>query len=209
MTIPALDGSSKDPAPLTVKFAPEEVQRKKASGRVAGRTERAKQFLPSNFRLELDGLDCTKVAKIDAFTVKQAVAADDVGDHRLPTRRATLVEFPNLKVTVSEAAAKTWDEWFEDFVVKGDNGDDKEKKGAIVFLDPTLKKELGRIMLSNVGIFALRRKRRTDDQVPRFTAELYCEVMELKMAASEAVQPTPPVRPSRPARPEPPAPPGP
>jgi hypothetical protein len=91
--------------------------------------------------------------------------------------------FPNLRVTFGQASLQTWSDWFDDFVVKGDNGDDKEKNGAIVFLDPTLKQELGRIELKNVGIFALRRQPSTE-QVPRATAELYVESMELKWSVS-------------------------
>ena len=68
-------------------------------------------------------------------------------------------------------------------MVKGNNGDDREKSGAIVFLDATQKQELGRIELRNVGIYALRRQPSTE-QVARLTAELYVESMELKLNPS-------------------------
>jgi hypothetical protein len=179
-TIPTLDGASKAPGQLTVKLAPEEITRRKASG-AAGQHAGAKQkqWLASNFRLELDGVETKTVSKIDAFTVKQTVAADDVGDVRIGRREPGKLEFPNLRVTLSQASLQSWSDWFEDFVVKGENGDDKEKSGAIVFLDPTLKQELGRVELKNVGIFALRRQPSTE-QVARATAELYVESMELK-----------------------------
>ena len=71
--------------------------------------------------------------------------------------------------------------WFEDFVVKGNNGDANEKSGALLFLAPDLKAELARITLHNLGIFALRRDRQGagTDAIQRVTAELYCERMEL------------------------------
>jgi len=183
-TIPTLDAASKAPAQLTVKLAPEEITRKKAGGAGGQKAgARQKQWLASNFRLELDGLETKTVTRIDAFTVKQTIAADDVGDVRISRREPGKLEFPNLRVTFGQASLQTWADWFEDFVVKGDNGDDKEKNGAIVFLDATLKQELGRVELKNVGIFALRRQPSTD-QVARVTAELYVESMELKWSAS-------------------------
>jgi hypothetical protein len=183
-TIPTLDAASKAPAQLTVKLAPEEITRKKAGGAAGQRAgAKQKQWLASNFRLELDGLETKTVSKIDAFTVKQTVAGDDVGDVRISRREPGKLEFPNLRVTFGQASLQSWSDWFEDFVVKGENTDDKEKNGAIVFLDATLKQELGRIELKNVGIFALRRQPSTE-QVARVTAELYVESMELKWSAA-------------------------
>jgi hypothetical protein len=183
-TIPMLDAASKAPAQLTVKLAPEEITRKKAGGAAGQKAGgKQKQWLASNFRLELDGLETKTVSKIDAFTVKQTIAADDVGDVRISRREPGKLEFPNLRVTFGQASLQSWSDWFDDFVVKGDNADDKEKNGSIVFLDATLKQELGRIELKNVGIFALRRQPSTD-QVARVTAELYVESMELKWKAS-------------------------
>jgi T4-like virus tail tube protein gp19 len=183
-TIPTLDAASKTPAQLTVKLAPEEITRKKAGGAAGQKVgAKQKQWLASNFRLELDGLETKAVSKIDAFTVKQTVAADDVGDVRISRREPGKLEFPNLRITFGQASLQSWSDWFDDFVVKGENTDDKEKNGAIVFLDATLKQELGRIELKNVGIFALRRQPSTD-QVARVTAELYVESMELKWSAA-------------------------
>ncbi len=179
-TVPALDASAKTPAELTVKVAPESITSTKGSGKLAGATAKKKQWLAANFRLELGDLDAKTVSKIDAFTVKQTVAADDIGARRDFRREPGQVEFPNLRVTLGEKGVQTWSDWFDDFVVKGNNGDDREKNGSIVFLDPSLKQELGRIELKNVGIFALRRQSSAGEQMARVTAELYVESMELK-----------------------------
>jgi phage tail-like protein len=217
-TIPPLDASAKDPAFLTVKFSPEYTRTAKASG-TAGKVvaDKQKVFLPSNFRLEIDGLDCSKVNKVDALTVKQTVSTDDIGDARDYTKEPGKLEFPNLKITLAAVSAPTWNAWFEDFVVKGNNGDSNEKSGAIVLLAPDRKAELARITLHNLGIFALRHQRQVanDEAVQRLTAELYCEQMELKVGAaaaavktvqtaSRSVVPPAPVstlRPDRPAEP--------
>jgi hypothetical protein len=189
-TFPALDAGSKTAADVTVKVAPESITRTKGSGKLAGSANaKRKQWLPSNFRFELGDLETKTVSKIDAFTVKQTMATRDVGDVRDFQREPGQLEFPNLRVSLAESSAQTWSDWFDDFVVKGNNGDEREKNGAIVFLDPSLKQELGRIELKNVGIFALRRPSSTGEKFPRVTAELYVESMELKWNLREDVQP--------------------
>jgi phage tail-like protein len=181
VTIPALDGSSKDAAYLTVKFSPEYTREGKANGKVTpGKTPAQKLFVASSFRLELDGIDCSKVGKIDSFTVKQSFIADDIGDARDIQKKPGRLEFPNLRVTIAEAGAATWTAWFEDFVIKGNNDDAHEKSGAIVFLAPNRKDELGRVILHNVGIFALRHEAATE-KISHVVAELYCEQMELQV----------------------------
>jgi hypothetical protein len=66
-------------------------------------------------------------------------------------------------------------------VVKGNNGADKERNGAIVYLDPTRTAELGRVNLSNCGIFRLSAEKveAGSEQLRRLVADLYCERMEM------------------------------
>jgi hypothetical protein len=204
VTIPALDGAAKDPAFLTVKFSPEYTREVKAAGKlIVPKPVAQKRFLPSNFRLEIDGVDCTKVSKIGSFTVKQTVSTDDIGDARDQLTERGKVEFPNLRITLSEAGAQTWVDWFEDFVIKGNNDESKEKSGRIVFLSPDRKQELGRVELHNLGIFSLRHQAPAADAVARVVAELYCERMELQIgkpvAPQKPLEPTPIERKPRPA----------
>src|SRR5688572_14931494 len=70
---PALDGASKDPGYITVKFMPELTRHKGDKGqKVRGEFNPGqKLWSPQNFELRLGDLDCSRVAKIDAFTIKQ------------------------------------------------------------------------------------------------------------------------------------------
>lgn len=182
-TLPVLDGGSKEPARLTVKLAPEHTRLKPGSGAKTQSSAGAKvqkKWLASNFRFEMGGLDGSKVTKIDSFTVRQTVADNAVGEMRDYQKEPAGIDFPNLRITLSTASSQTWADWHEDFVVKGNNGNDKERNGAIIFLGPTLKEELGRVNLFNCGIFRLAPERRNanSDQITRTTADLYCERME-------------------------------
>lgn len=180
-TFPALDGSSKDPAYLTVTLAPEYTRDSKPSGKVTGEPVKQTLWTASNFRVAIDGLNCTRVMRVDALTVKQAVVeASDVRAGRLPGQ----LEFPNLKITFSQVGAETWFAWFEDFVVKGNNDQSKEKNGSIALLSADMKDELLRIDLFNLGIFAIGPEK-TDagaDKIAAVTAQLYCERMELHLS---------------------------
>jgi len=185
VTFPAMDGAAKDQCYLTVKFSPEFTRMKKASGKATLPPVSASRemWLPSNFRLEIGGLDCTKVTAIDSFTVKQAAVSDDIGDARNSLKEPGRIEFPNLSITLAETTAQTWMDWFEDFVVKGNNGDDREKTGSLVFLSANRQSELGRVNFFNLGIFkvACTKGDASADQIRRVTAHLYCERMELQI----------------------------
>jgi phage tail-like protein len=184
-TIPAMDGSSKEPAYMTVKFSPEIIRNVAASGNKAeygeyGKNEQ-KVFLPSSFKLEIDGLDCSKVTKIDSFTVKQSVVSDDIGDARDSAKEPGKLEFPNLKITISEVIAESWIAWHKDFVIEGNNDESREKNGMLTLLSPNGQKALARIKFYNLGIFTLQPEKAeaNADQIKKVEVELYVERMEL------------------------------
>jgi len=191
-TIPALDAAAKEQAFLKLRFQPEQVSHKKGDGTKLSPPQKPPQkaFLPSNFRLELSGLDCSKVSRIDAFTVTQKLSRDDVGERREVEREPASLEIPNLRVTLAESAAQTWLDWFDDFVVKGNCADDREKTGTIVFLSPNRQEELGRVTLQNVGIFSLSEPRADSaaETVKRLVADLYVERMALRVGAKPPVR---------------------
>jgi hypothetical protein len=166
VTIPTVDASSKDAAYITVKFKPEFTRFKKSSG-TAGPAPKSRPWVASNFKLDIPGLDCTKVHTIDTFTVKQANDKN---------------EYPNLKISVSEASAQTWIDWHDDFLIKGNNADGKEKSGSLTFLGADLKTELASIMFFGLGVFYFSTddNNATADQIKHVTVGLYCERMEMR-----------------------------
>jgi hypothetical protein len=182
-TIPPLDGSSKEPAYMSVKLDCESMRATQASTtaqKVTGEFGKNEQkvFLPSNFKLQIDGLDCTRVSKVDSFTVKRAVVPEVTGQGRDSTKQPGRVDVPNIKVTLSEVGSASWKQWFDDFVVKGNNDSKKEKSGTLTLFTPNLQKALATIRFSNIGIFRLESAPVTgSDSTPKVTAELYVESM--------------------------------
>src|SRR5207237_1960428 len=113
-----------------------------------------KQSLPSTFRLKIDGLEepGMKVNKIEAFTVKQKVTENAVGEMRDYEQEATSVEIPNLVITLAESHSKPLYDWHEDFVIKGNCQEDKEKGGHLEYLAADTKTVLFTLTFSHLGI---------------------------------------------------------
>lgn len=180
--IPALDASSKEAAYLTLKVSPDYLRTGKASGKVAADTGKSTQkaVLLSSFRLTIDDLDTSRVSKIDSLTVRQSVTRDDLGDARDYAQEPGKIEFPNLKVTFSDASAASWRGWHESFVVQGNNDASWEKTGKLEILSPNQKDVLLTIKFHGLGIFKLApEKMEANSEKPaRMTAEMYVERME-------------------------------
>lgn len=116
-----------------------------------------------------------------SITIKQSTTKDTVGEARDYAKEPTKLEIPNLKVTMNEVDSDGFFAWHEDFVIKGNNSDDKEKTGSIVFLDPTRKQALLTIDLRNLGIFRAA-KTNNADKIATVTAEMYCENIQAKFS---------------------------
>lgn len=206
-TIPAMDGSSKEPAYITLKFSPETIRLvPPSSGDKPGEygKNEQKMFLPSNFKFEIDGLDCSKVNKVESFTVKQSTVKDDIGDARDYAKEPGKLEFPNLTITLAEIAAQPFVDWHRTFVIEGKNDESAEKSGSLTFLSPNREKVLGTIKFYNLGIFRIQpdKAEANADQIKRVQVEMYVERMEFLYGEDlGGTSPTPspaPVAPSAP-----------
>jgi phage tail-like protein len=188
---PALDAASKDAAKMSIKFSPEYTRLvAKPGSQIAGSFKNdqviQKKWLPSNFKLEIQGLDCTRVNKIEAIVVKQKVVDNPVGELRDYEREPAHLEIPNLVVTLAESHANEFYNWHEDFVIKGNCFDNMEKTGAITFLTPNLKEELFTIEFQHLGIFKLTPEKveAGSENIRRVKAEMYCEDMKFTYKSS-------------------------
>jgi hypothetical protein len=174
---PALDGASKDPAYLAVKFAPQYTQKTLPGGAIPIAAKPQKTLLPSNFALKIKGLEqaCVRVSRIEALTIRKKTAANPVGDMRIPQQESAGIEIPNVVLTVSEGFAAPFYAWHEDFVIKGNNGDAQERPGVLEFLAPD-RTVLFTLSLFNLGIIsAAQLPVVTADALSRAKVEMYCE----------------------------------
>lgn len=128
-------------------------------------TDTTSRFFSSDFKLQIDGLDASMVNRIGGVTISSSGGA---------------VVFSNLAITLAESTAAGWRAWLEDFAVKGNNGDDKEKNGTLQLLGPAGQGVKMTLRLRNLGILSLAKSRDPLDQkLVAVRAELYCERMEI------------------------------
>jgi hypothetical protein len=191
VSFPTLDGSDKNPAYVTVKLLPERITintrgREKISG-IDG--QKQKLWTPSSFQLDINGVNCDHVNKIESFTVKQKIKPLYVGSNRYPELEPTGVEFPKLTVSIAAAHAGDFIKWHQDAVVNGDKDPKHQKPGAIEFLDPTTAKTIFKIELKNIGIsqLSIEKSEANSESIKRCKIELFVESMELDLGGSGLV----------------------
>jgi hypothetical protein len=184
---PELDARSKEPAYLSVSIQPESIKFKKGGGQKIQSTSsrNQKRWTASSFELDIDGIDCAGVSKIDSFTVKQKVKQIHYGTGRFPEIEPTGLEFGNLTFYVSLAHADDWLEWFDDYVLQGAREEEAEKDGHLTFLDQSGSETLFSIQLQRIGIhtFQIDASKANSDDIKRVKVECYVESMKLEFGS--------------------------
>ena len=136
----------------------------------------------SNYRFSLGPLPCSRVAKIDSFTWKQTVSIDYTSNSLKPKILNSITELPNVRLSISMADVKAWEDWFLDSVIQGNC---TVFSGGITFLGRNLIDELAEIEL-HAGILSIQ-PNETDANTPepsRFIVELYIDEMKFKYVES-------------------------
>jgi hypothetical protein len=185
---PTLDAAGKEAAYVNVTLQPEEVETKKGDNHIVkgNRGENQKLWHPSNFRLDIQGIDCTFVNKIDSFTVTQKVKPLYLGTSRFAELEPTTIEFSHINVYMAADHAGDFISWYENFIVRGDKDTRQERDGHIEFLAPDHKSVLFVIDLNRLGIhrLSLEKSQANAEEIKRIKCELYVESMELKFQAN-------------------------
>jgi hypothetical protein len=177
---PALAGSSKDAARISLTLQPDSTQRSTESSgtTISAISSKSKiKWNASNFRLKIVGLEtaCARVSAIDAVVVTASTAKD---------RNFVVqsLEIPNLSFRIADTVSKDFFDWFDDFVLEGDAK--QERDGTLEYLDPTLKNSLFTLSFNNLGILAVRAERAEtgSEVVAQSRVECYCERMSFTNA---------------------------
>jgi len=155
-----LDRSSRKPGYLTVKVKTERERFAKIKNVKHKLGTEPKLWQASNFRVEIGGLPCEHVHKVDEITIKQKVKGT--------------AELSDLSLTISMHDWKAWNKRYN--VIKGIEKTSNEISGSITFLGPDMKTELSAINISGVRLVSLRKKKGGRF----FEAELSVNKMNLK-----------------------------
>jgi hypothetical protein len=182
---PKLDGSSKDAIYLDVEFDAEQVRWAKGDNSVIKGDYGVKQkaWLASNFKFQMGGLPCARVATVDAMTWKCAVAPDQIGIFREPTKHPAKVTVPDIKISVSMADYEPWQQAAKKWFIDGHHLGGDEMEGSIELLGPDMQQVVGTIELKNCGFkkFSKGALEANSEKIARFDVEFYCEHMTFTM----------------------------
>jgi len=187
VNFPACDAGSKDAAFISLKMRPEYTRMaattakgsQKSSSISAG--QKAAKMRAANFSLTIGDLDCPGVTAIEAFTVKQRFT-ESVGEVRDYEFEPGALDVSNLAVTFAENSKNIFQDWFDDFVIKGNNNQSNERNGKLEYLSANLKDVLFTVTFLNLGIFKLERQKfeASSDRIRTVRAEMYCEQITFK-----------------------------
>jgi hypothetical protein len=190
VTVPKMDGGSKDAAYFTIKFDAERVEYAKAGGESIKSTFGVKQktWLCCNFKLEIDGLETGRVASVESFTWKCSVVRDQIGSNRWSTLHPAKVSTPEIKFSVSYDDHGKWAPEVEKFIVGGEAENQHERGGRLIFLSPDMKRELGSITFENLGFtkFESAESVANGESIMRFNVSMYCEKMGFELKEVDA-----------------------
>jgi phage tail-like protein len=196
---PALDGSSKDAATLCVKLAADHTRRATTSvgkaaatgslGKVGAKgslSQKAKQsWSLSNFRLDIDGLNCGSVNRIEAITVAQQFTQSEFGAPRSYQRLPSCLQISNLVVTLLDNSnAADFYAWHQSFVIEGNHTQKQEKNGTLELLSANDQDVLFTLQFNNLGIFRLAPFTASSDAISQIQAEMYCDQVLFTAGAS-------------------------
>ena len=189
VTVPRLDGASKEPGAFDIEFEPARVRLARGDGSDIRHVHGGKQqpWVCSNFRFSLGTLPCARVASIESFTWRCAAAPDAMGVVSPPTQHPLAVVVPDLRISVSLADYDAWAQAARDWFVDGRRLEGDEMAGVITLLTPDLQTPLGEIVLGNVGFkrFSALPTAAGSDALYRFTVDLYVERMSLRLVQFE------------------------
>jgi hypothetical protein len=184
VTFPTCDGSTKEPAYLSITWQPQECVNLKGddSNQPGAWKAQQKTLSGSNFRLTVDKIKdaCKFVNKVEPLTIKAPAGTDQVGDGRIYTNVPTSgVNYPNLEFSLAESAAELVYQWHQDFVIKGNCSEEAETTAELTYFDQALAKELIKITFFNVGIYNLVADpfENHKETIRRVKVSAYCERM--------------------------------
>lgn len=187
---PALDGSSKSAATMTIKFSPETLTwdepntgNKLRPGWAKNEIPKQKLWLASNFNFSLDkfqGDASLRHAKIEALTIKQAVLANPMGNQLETNKEPGRPELPMIQVSFPQADMEGWMDWYESAVVQG-NYPDELTTGQLQFMASDGATELLTLDFDRVGLVSLEldKLEAHKEGIARCKATLYTTKIEL------------------------------
>lgn len=142
---PTADAKSKDIAQCEVEFrVGGEIKYIDGDGskQAAVQTPKAKQALCNNFKVEVPGMPCDHITKLECGEVK--VPAEEVyrGGQRMPDVIQSGVELSECTLTIGAQDQAKWADWVRSHVIAGETGEAAALACNVTWFDPSMKNEI-------------------------------------------------------------------
>jgi phage tail-like protein len=182
LTFPKLDGQDKAAAYMTVGVAVEEIVFKPGDNEVllpGGGTENQKIWTANNFRLKIDGFDCSYVSKVDSFTIKQNIIEYHTGSQRAPIKTPSQVDFPNITFYVPLSKA---DEFIKHFNKRGVKGEVPGRLTGMIQVFDQGKADTFTLNFKGADFLSVTPDKHdaTSEEIKHMKVEMYVEGMTFK-----------------------------
>ncbi|HEY3807216.1 MAG TPA: phage tail protein [Kofleriaceae bacterium] len=179
VSFPKLDATDKSAAYMSVGVAVEHIDFTVGSGQQIKQNEgmpAQKLWASCNFRVSLDGYDCSRVSKVDAFTIKQNVIEHHVGGFRAPFKVPSRIDIPTIAFYLPEADAGPFYKRAMD--VAADGHPSGSTHGMIEILDNG-GATLAELAFRNSDILSVTpdRSDASSEEIKQVKVEVYSELM--------------------------------
>lgn len=173
VAISDLDGASREQCYIEVTLAPESTRRFEGGGAEARfASSKQERCMRSSFKVNIPGMVTNGVTKVENISLTRAVAQDNVGEQRIATKSPEKASIPNVVLTVVEGTAKDFWTWYDSFLIKGDNGQEKERTIDVQLMGPDMKTPVLTLSGTGVGMVAMR-PLVGNDNLAKVEVELY------------------------------------
>lgn len=186
IVFPAMDASSKSPVFMNLTIRPGQTILQPGTGAQISfplQQHKGKIWAASNFRLQIQGLEqaCAHVIKIDSLVWKQPpVSQGAIGSRQSNQAQVGPFDVPNLVITLPQAQAEPFAQWFHDFVVQGQASDNDERPGILEYLEADRQTPIMTLSFGHLGIFRMAPVPQTGTKmIPLVKIEMYCESLQL------------------------------
>jgi hypothetical protein len=191
VTMPTLDGSSKETGYFDLEIQPEDCKWvKEGGGDVRGLVgPKQKGWHCANFKLDIGGLPCTRAAKIEGISWECKTVQDNVGEKRINTIHPVATTVTDWTVHISMADLEPWQAKAKQWFVDGKCLEGDEFTASITLLGPDMQKDFGRLDLLNVGMKEFNAHgalKAQEEGIARFTIKFYTEQIKLMLNEVDA-----------------------
>jgi hypothetical protein len=152
--LPAVDAASREAAFMTVRIRPARTTYRAGTSNAISSPRSNRTATTSEFAVELRPRRTERVAQASGLTLRRSVTSSDPQGGGAPDVRGAL-EVSDLRLAIATSDRDDWVRWYEEFLVRGQNGENHELSGSLTLLTRNLRDEILRIELAGVGLRSL------------------------------------------------------